>query len=167
MERCRFLVASCVGTFFYVLVAFFGGRDGMWAMNQLLEQKRDVSIHAAEIEKTYDELCLEKVALQKDMDVVAAYARKLGFVAEGEKLVKVSGLPSRETQIVDPGTILRHTEVRFIPEWFCKAVGLVIFSLVYLILLLVDITRGNIRLPRKKAHFSMVKGTPVYDFVQS
>ena len=164
MERCRFLVAACVGTFFYVLVALLGGRDGLWAMNQLQEQKRSVSMHTAAIEKTFEELNLEKVALQSDNDVIAAYARKLGFVSPGEKLVKVSGLASRETQIVDPGTVLRHTSVRYIPEWFCKAVGLVIFSLLYIILLLYDITRGAVSLPRKKAHVTVVQGTPVYDF---
>ena len=48
---------------FYVAMAVIGGRDGIWAMNQLLEQKRVMSAHTAEIEKTFDELTLEKLAL--------------------------------------------------------------------------------------------------------
>ena len=163
MTRCRFLVATCAGTFFYVLVALLCGRDGLWAYSQLQEQKRALSAHTAGIEKTYEELSLEKVALQNDADVIAAYARKLGYVSEGEKLVKISGLPSRETQILDPGAVILHEEVRYVPEWFCKAVGLVIFTLLYMVLLLYDLSRGLIQMPAKKAHMNVVRGVPVYD----
>ncbi|MBR6084308.1 MAG: septum formation initiator family protein, partial [Spirochaetales bacterium] len=60
MTRCRFLIAACIGTFFYVLLSFIGGRDGLWATDQMLEQKRILSANAASIQKTYDELYLEK-----------------------------------------------------------------------------------------------------------
>lgn len=163
MARCRFLAAACAGTLFYVLVAIVCGRDGLWAHGQLLEQKRLLSAHTAGIEKTHEELALEKVALQNDADVIAAYARKLGYVGQGEKLVKISGLPVRETQILDPGVVLRHIEARYVPEWFCKATGLVIFGLVYLVLLLADFNRGYIHIPRPKAHYGVVGGTAVYD----
>ena len=163
MTRCRFLVASCVGTFFYVLIAVFCGRDGLWAYSQLMDEKRSLSTHTASIEKTYEELLLEKAALQSDMDVIASYARKLGFVSEGEKLVKITGLPLREKQILDPGMVVFHNEVKYIPEWFCKVLGLIIFALVYLVLLLSDFNRGLIELPNRKAHVNVIRGVPVYD----
>ena len=56
-------------------MAFIGGSDGIWAMKQLQEQKQLLSAHTAAIEKTYDELSLEQIALQKDLDVIASYAK--------------------------------------------------------------------------------------------
>ena len=77
MERFRLLSAFFIGTFFYTVMAFIGGSDGIWAMKQLQEQKQLLSAHTAAIEKTYDELSLEQIALQKDLDVIASYAKKL------------------------------------------------------------------------------------------
>ena len=158
MTRCRFLFAACVGTFFYVIASMTCGRDGIWAERQLLEQKRILSAHTAAIEKTNEELYLEKVALQKDMDLIAAYARKLGYVGEGEKLVKISGLSNRETQIFDAGNVILHEDPRYVPEGFCKGVGLVIFILTYAVLVLYDFSKGYVTVRRPKKSFEEMKG---------
>ncbi len=136
MKTMRLLFAFFVGTFFYTVLSFIGGSDGVWAHRQLQEQKQILSANASSIEKTNNELSLEKLALQKDLDVIAAYAKKLGYVSESEKLVKISGLASRETHVFDPGTAVRHVEVKSIPEWVCKSCSLTIILLVYLVLLL-------------------------------
>lgn len=163
MERFRLLASFFVGTFFYTAMAFVGGSDGVWAMKQLQEQKQSLSAHTASIEKTNDELTLEKVALQKDLDVIASYAKKLGYVSAGEKLVKISGLASRETHIFDPGTMMRHHEVKFIPEWLCKSSALTITLLIYFVLLLIDLQNGRIFLGRMRKFDSVSGGISVYD----
>ena len=142
------------------MVSMFAGSDGVWARNQLLEQKRILSANTASIEKTYEELSLEKVALQKDMDVIAAYARKLGYVQEGEKIVKINGLTVRETQIFDAGSVVKHEESKYVPEMYCKGVGLAVFALVYSLLLLLDYTRGLLKVGSKKKYYDELKGIP-------
>lgn len=161
MERFRLLSAFFIGTFFYTVMAFIGGSDGIWAMKQLQEQKKLLSAHTAAIEKTYDELSLEQIALQKDLDVIASYAKKLGYVSENEKLVKISGLASRETHIFDPGTFVRHHEVKYIPEWLCKSSALTIMVLAYFVLFLADLQKGFIHFPSRKKFSS--GGIAVYD----
>lgn len=160
MTRFRFLVAAWVGTLFYVLISYFGGRDGIWAQNQLLEQKRLLSTNAASIKKTNEELLLEKVSLQKDPDVIAAYARKLGYVQEGEKLVKISGLAVHETQIFDAGSVMKHVESKYIPEAYCKVVAIAMFTLSYMLLLLFDFTSGVIKIKPVKSFYEEIKGIP-------
>lgn len=155
-------MAACAGTLCYVLVSLFCGRDGLWATSQLQEQKRLVSSHTASIQKTTDELQLECLALEKDKDVIAAYARKLGYVGEGEKLVKISGLAAKETQIFDPGTVITYPPVKFLPEWICKTIGLIIFALVYIILLLSDFSKGVVSVPRRHQQTQM-QGMTAYD----
>lgn len=142
MIKCRVLVAAVVGTLFYVFISILCGRNSLWAESQLNEQKRRLSLHAANIEQTKEELMLEKVALEKDMDVIAAYARKLSYIREGEKIVKISGLAVHENQIYDPGSVLFHEDVKYFPEWFCKTVGLVFFLLAYCIMFLFDAGKG-------------------------
>lgn len=166
MMRFKLLASALAGTACYVLVSFVGGRDGLWATEQLQEQKRLLAANTAVIEKTNEELNLEKVALQKDMDVIAAYARKLGFISEGERLVKISGLSMRETQIVDAGTVMRHKESRYIPERYCKGVGFIVFILLYAVLWLFDYSRGAVQLHFRRKLYkrkASIQGMPVYD----
>ena len=154
MIKFRLLAAVISGTLFYVITSISCGRNSVWAERQLEEQKRLLSAHTVEIEKINEELSLEKVALEKDMDVVAAYARKLSYLKDGEKLVIISGLASSENRIYDPGTVLLHSEVKYFPEWFCKSVGLVVFVAVYFILLMLDAGSGLLRYRERKARES-------------
>lgn len=158
MTKCRILVAAVVGTLFYVFISILCGRNSLWAESQLNEQKRVLSMNAAAIEQTKEELQLEKVALEKDMDVIAAYARKLSYVREGEKIVKISGLAVQENQIYDPGSVMFHKDVKFFPEWFCKIVGLIFFALAYCILFIFDTGRRFVKSenrPRKRFYDEM------------
>lgn len=166
MVKLRLLVAVFVGTLFYTLISVAGGRDGLWATSQMQEQKQTLSAHTAKIEKTNGELSLEKIALEKDLDVIASYAKKLGYVSEGEKLVKLSGLAAREVHIFDPGTVERHHEVSYIPEWICKFVSFLVVVLVYLVLFLLDVQNGNVRLPSRRKRIKSVGGIQVYDIQQ-
>ncbi len=159
MERYRFLFAVFTGTLFYVLISLCGGRDSIWASKQLQKQKQYLSTHTVSIEKINSELSIEKIALEKDLDVIASYAKKLGFVSESERLIKVTGLPLRETHIFDPGTILKHTEVKYIPESLCKAIGLFVVIVVYVLLVMADIQKGHALFPS----LCKKKETLVYD----
>lgn len=164
MIKYRFLVSACIGTFFYVLVSFIGGRDGLWAEDQMLEQKRLLSANAAQIEKTNEELSLEKTAFLQDRGVIASYAHRLGYISEGEKLIKINGLDVEETQITDAGNILMHKDPEYISEKVCKGIGLISGLIFYLIFLLVDLSRGKISVsPVKKRFAKGVSGIPVYD----
>ena len=151
MIRCRFLIAACIGTFFYVVISFVGGRDGLWATRQMTEQKMLLSANANEIQNTNTKLTMEKKALEKDLEVVGAYAKGLGYIYEGEKLMKISGLKPHENQIYDAGTVLKHVDAEFIPEKTCKGVGLVIGLFV---------SRGKISFNFRR---SATDRAPIYD----
>ena len=163
MKRFSFLIASFLGILTYVILSLIGGKDGFLSENQLNQQKQILSIHTAEIQKINDELTLEYMALQKDPDVIAAYARKLGYISEGEKLVKVKGIPAYETQIFDPGTVIQPEPVRYVSESVCKCTALAIFFLVYIVLFLYDYNRGLVDFTVRKKKFTVIKGNSLYD----
>lgn len=157
MERFRFLKAALAGILIYVSFNIVAGKDSIWAMKQLQKQKRDITSHTESIKKVNDELNLEKKALEKDNDLIASYARKLGYVSEGEKIVIISGLPAVETQIFDPGTLMKHKQVDYMPESLCKLAGLFVFVIMYILLTLADINRGYLHF-NKKSKSSVAAG---------
>ncbi|MBQ7158710.1 MAG: septum formation initiator family protein [Treponema sp.] len=161
MKRFRFLCAALAGTFVYVLISLSGGRDGFWAKQQLQEQKRLLSARTQEIQNITDSLELEFKALDKDPDVIAAFARKLGYIKSGEKIVKINGLDSDTVFHFKTGIPLKATEPYTLPEWFCKGFALVVFVIVYVLLILDDYRKG--RFTKKR---TTVQGIPIYDLPQ-
>ena len=135
----RFLTAVLAGTFVYVLISLSFGRDGLWADGQLREQRQILSDRTEEIKRINNGLELEYTALKKDPDVIAAFARKLGYVRNGEKIVKINGLVADEQFFFETGKPLRYEEPFFVPEWFCKVTGVLMFFVVYAYLCLEDI----------------------------
>ena len=134
----HFLAALFAGTAIYVFVSLVCGRDGILATRQLLEQKRILSNRTEEIQKITNGLELEQIALRNDDDVIAAFARKLGFVHSGEKIVKISGKDSMNRFIFETGTPIVSEEPKSIPEWACKIAGILMASVVFLLLFICD-----------------------------
>ncbi len=163
MKCFRFLFAVFFGTLVYVLISVPMGNNGFFAEKKLKEQKQIISAHTASIENINSELSLEKNALEHDLDVIAAYAKKLGYVSENEKLIKVSGLPSRETHVFNPGTAEYHRETSMISEGFCKIAALIVMVLVYMILLIMDINRGLVDFSSIKNIFKSSQSVTIYD----
>lgn len=164
MKRFSFLIASFLGILTYVILSLVGGKDGLWSENQLNEQKQILSLHTAEIQKINDELSLECTALQKDRDVIASYAKRLGYVGENEKLVKITGLQAAPVTLYNMGTVLKRQPIFYISEWVCKACGLAVFSIALIIFLLWQfshkIENSDIVEPK------IVQGIPIYDLPQ-
>ena len=161
MKRFRLLCAALAGTFIYVFISLSGGTDGFWAKKQMQEQKRLLSARTQQIQNITDSLELEFTALEKDPDVIAAFARKLGYIRTGEKAVKINGLVTDNDFDFETGTPLKATEPYTLPEWFCKAFGVAVFAIVYALLLLDDYRKGRFR---KQA--TVVQGIPIYDLPQ-
>jgi cell division protein FtsB len=129
MSKIKVLTAVFLGTLSYVLVSLFGGQDGLWAERQLRAEQRRIGLRTAEIQGVNTELRLEYEALKGDPEVIASFARKLGYVADGEKLVKINGLPVTAQKVYNAGIALKRGDAHCIPEWICKIVGICIFAL--------------------------------------
>lgn len=164
MNHLKVLVAIFIGTFVYVAVAFVAGGNGILSYSKLEEQKKQITRQTEQIQNINNELNLEYTALLRDKDVISAYARKLGYVSAGEKLVKINGLKSSGNALYDTGSVLRHTDSECLPEKFCKVAGLVFFVLTMVLMVLIDINNGTFVLYRKKK--TIIQGIPVYDLQQ-
>ena len=161
MIHLKVLASALAGTVVYVTVSVFAGQNGINSYRQLENQKREISKQTVLIQNINDELVLEKNALSNDRDVIAAYARKLDYVKDGETLVKITGLKPFEHTLYDAGTVLRRTEVSFIPDDICKILGLVFFLMMLVLFLFIDLSNGKNPFARKYK-VNVLTGIPVY-----
>ncbi len=161
MIHLKLLASALAGTVVYVAVSIFAGQNGINSYKNLENQKREISKQASDIQKINDELILEKNALSNDRDVIAAYARKLEYVKEGETLVKITGLKPFEHTLYDTGTVLKRSEITYIPDDVCKILGVVFFFMTLLLFLFIDLSNGKNPFVRKRK-INVITGIPVY-----
>ena len=154
MRKNTILFSISIGTLVYVLVSLFCGQNGLWAESQLVAQKMDLCNNIAQIQKINDELSLEYTALTQDSEVISAHARDLGFVKEGEKLVKLSGIPPKTQKAYSVGKFYKRDSIQFIPEYICKIIGISVSFLCFLICFLVYISENN----KEKSKTSVING---------
>ena len=164
MKSLKYLLSVLAGVAVYVLISVSCGRNGMWAARQMSEQKRLISANTQTIQNINEELKLEKTAIRDDKEVIAAFARRMDYVSDGEKLVKIKGLGPAKDLKYETGTVLKRKTVLYIPEWACKASGLLVGTLALILTLLYDISYGNISF--KKQHYEVIQGIPVYEVSQ-
>lgn len=164
MNRTKYLLPVLAGVLAYVLLSLTVGQNSYRCYKNLQEQKQAISLRTVEIQNINSELILEQSALQNDQDVITAYARKLDYVGEGEKLVKINGLKPAQNTLYDIGKVLRHTEVTFLPERICKIIGLFFSLMILFVIILYDISQGNLGSSKKQnVH---IAGIPVYEVKQ-
>ncbi|MBQ8679549.1 MAG: septum formation initiator family protein [Treponema sp.] len=164
MKRAKYLFTIISATLAYVLLSVTVGQNSIKCFNQMEEQRRIISKRTDDIQNINSELQLELTALQFDKAVIAAYARRLDYVSDDEKLVKITGLKPAQTALYDTGTVLRHEEPEFLPEKYCKMIGLFFGFLTFMVLFLYDLNSGNIVFDKNKK--PIVTGVPVYDLPQ-
>ena len=140
MKKMNFLLSVTAGTLVYVLVNLFFGSSGLWAEHQLIKQRKNLSQNIAEIQRINEELSVEYTALLKDDQVIASYARKLGFVSDGEHIVKFTGISNMNEKVYKTGNYYVCAKIQSIPEWICKLLGICVFALCMLLSILLNLT---------------------------
>ncbi len=144
MKRMYFLISASVGTLIYVLVSLFFGAGGLWAESQLVKQRNLLSANVREVQKINDDLELEYNSLLKDPEVIASYARRLGFVKDGEYIVRFTGGAKLPERVYSTGSYYEVEKIQFIPEWICKVLGISVFLLCLTLLVLLDLNERKV-----------------------
>lgn len=164
MNRAKYFITVFVGTLVYVFLSITVGQNSLRSYNKMEEQKRIISKQTSEIQNINSDLTLELTALQNDKTIISAYARKLGYVSENEKIIKINGLKPAQTTLYDIGSVVRHEDPSYLAEKYCKIIAIFFAFLTFLIIFLFDLNRGNISFKKEKNTY--VAGIPVYDVSQ-
>lgn len=164
MKRAKYIFPIFITTLIYVLLSMTLGPNGVRCIEQMEEQKRILSKQTSDIQNINSELQLELTALTNDKAVIAAYARKLDYVSDDEKLVKINGLKPAQTTLYDTGTVIKHVNPSYLDEKYCKIISLFLGIMTLVIMFLYDVNKGNIVLGHNKK--PIITGIPVYDLPQ-
>ena len=164
MLHVKLLFAACLGTLVYVCTSVTFGRNGIWVYRQLESQKKLIAAQTELIQKLNTDLVLEHTALLKDRDVIAAYARRLDYVASDEKLLKITGLKPFQRTLYNTGTALKHTDCEYLSEDICKSAGFLFFAAALVIMVMAEAAYG-VR-TALKPHKDFPHGLSVYDMPQ-
>lgn len=127
MKYTRPLLAISAGIVIYVLVSFFFGESGIGAYKFMETQKKVLTQSIESINQVTKSLELDIQALDNDWETIKLYAHELGYVQEGEHLIKLAdyfepGLSA--FQRYEPGTPADIAKGDFLSDWACKLLGL-------------------------------------------
>lgn len=127
----------------YVLMTMFFGINGFNAYEQLNNEHHKVAARNAELQKQNDELNIRKNSLAIDDDVIRAYARKIGYVSDNEKLIKVNGLANISDKVLKVEKPYFRLPISFVSEWICKLCGFLFFLLFETLFVLKKVSRKS------------------------
>ena len=136
MKASYILFSVTAGVFVFCCVSVFFGPSGKNAYRELQAQKVNLVENIEKIEGISKSLKAEITALDYDDEIIKMYAHELGFVCEGERLIKLAdyiepGLSA--FQRYQSGTPYHVEEPQTVPEWVSAFLGLlcVLFFLLF------------------------------------
>ena len=109
-----------VMTSVYTLLTFFFGATGIYAQKKLEEELKSVAKNISMINQRSEELDIMIKNLTSDEQTIKIFAHDLGYINEGEGIIKLTSLtadPLRDMGCGDAITIHRPT---FISDSLCK-----------------------------------------------
>ncbi len=142
MSRFHLLFSACCAVFVYVCISVLGGQNGIWAYNQLQDHKILLAQHVVSLQSVNEQLTIDSRALKEDESVLKAYAKKMGFVNEGEKLLKISGFADTPAFVYNAGSKILRPEIIFIPDWLSKGIAFALFLCINVIFSLLHIKKS-------------------------
>lgn len=125
MKRYKFVLPVFVGTLVYGILSFSVGPRGLVPMARLAEQKTVLNGNLESLYTIKEDLNARMQNLTADPDTISVYAHELGYVAEGERLVKLAGFSGGIDRNLAAGTAVMPVLPDFLAEWLCKSFGII------------------------------------------
>lgn len=123
MKRFKIVLPIFVGTLVYSALSFCIGPRGLWAMDQLALEKQKVAANLENLYLMNEDLDSRFQNLSADADTISVYAHELGYVANGERLIKLAGFTGGIDRNFESGAAIPVKAPEFLPEWICKFFG--------------------------------------------
>jgi cell division protein FtsB len=142
MKRIAILIPVFIGSCIYSLLSISVGPKGIWAMNQLINEEIRINKNLDELNEININLNEQVANLSANIDTITIYAHELGYISEGERLIKLAGFSGGISRFYRPGSAVAIKRPEFIPDWTCKLISF-LCALCSLFLYLVIFYRKN------------------------
>jgi hypothetical protein len=131
MKRFSVILPLFAGTLAYSILSFCAGPRGIVPMQRLETEKNRVSRNLDDLYGIREDLDARYRNLTSDPDTISVYAHELGYVASGERLIKLAGFSGGIDRALISGTAVAAVRPTALPEWLCKLVGLLSGALAF------------------------------------
>ncbi len=141
MNSFKLLFSVSFAILVYITISIIGGQDGILAYNQLEEHKIVLAQNYSALSQTNSQLLIDTMALKEDKTVLASYAKRMGFVHDGEVLMKISGFADSPVFVYNAGSKVLRPEILFISDQSAKFVGFTIFLAMNIMFMLIHVVK--------------------------
>lgn len=124
MKYLKIVLPLFIGTLIYTLLGLSAGPMGQWRYSRLETEKERLVRNYEKLQDINTSLESRLANLSSDPDTIAVYAHELGYIHEGEQLIKLAGFNGGIDRNLVPGTALVSVKPDFLPEWICKLIGI-------------------------------------------
>ncbi|EFW36556.1 septum formation initiator [Treponema phagedenis F0421] len=107
----------------YGFLSLFFGQKSFFAMKQMQMQRDALKYHVETLAETTKELGIIIDNLSFDQDTIEVYANQLGYVRDGEFLIKPTNFSGSFTQQLTAGTSFKITKPYTLSDDFCKSLA--------------------------------------------
>ncbi len=125
MKRYKFVLPIFAGTLVYGMLSFSVGPRGLIPMSRLAGQKTALAENLDALNTIKEDLNARMQNLTADPDTISVYAHELGYVAEGEQLIKLAGFSGGIDRNLSAGNTFTPILPEYLPEWICKTFGII------------------------------------------
>lgn len=124
MKHLRIILPIFIGTLVYSILVLFFGPKGLLPMMQLEREKKIVAANLEVLYELQDTLKTKLDNLSADPDTISIYAHELGYVYEGERLIRLAGFSGGIDRNLMSGSAVKLAAPDSLPEWICKTSGI-------------------------------------------
>lgn len=107
----------------YTGLNFVFGEKGLYAQAILKEQVEQLKQHVSTLKDNELKLQNQLVNLSYDYDTISIYANKLGYIQDGDYIIKLSNMNTKSVYANTPGQYLVLPPIQFVSDSIIKTVS--------------------------------------------
>ena len=139
MRFVQFMLVPWTAVVVYTFFSFFLGQNGLYARKHLEAERQRLTENLQALEQTQQDFLKTKENLMTDGDMLAVYARQLGYGTESEQFIRIKGLSVAINPPMPAGQALYTVSPEFVSDTMIKVIS-VCFSLAILVFFLIKDT---------------------------
>lgn len=114
----------------YSFLSIFLGPKGFFALQQLKQQRDTLVHHVQMLSETGEHLNIKIANLASDPDTIAVHAHELGYVHQGEGLIKLLHFSGLGEQRDNAGEVYAIQQPQSLSDTLCKSIAVFIAAIV-------------------------------------
>ena len=139
MRFVQYILVPWTAVVVYTFFSFFLGQNGLYAHKHLEAERQRLTENQKALEQTRQDFLKTRENLMYDRDMLAVYARQLGYGTEDEQFIRIKGLSVAINPPMPAGQVLYAVKAEFISDTVIKAIS-ICFALAVLLFFLIKET---------------------------